>query len=33
MELRGVKHRTDGPCYHCDPFGEPDPDWWRITDA
>lgn len=23
MELRGVKHRTDGPCFHCDVYGDP----------
>jgi hypothetical protein len=23
MELAGVKHRTDGPCYHCDTYGDP----------
>jgi len=23
MELRGVKHRTDGPCFHCDTYGNP----------
>jgi hypothetical protein len=22
-ELAGVKHRTDGPCFHCDTYGEP----------
>lgn len=21
MELAGVKHRSDGPCYHCDEYG------------
>jgi hypothetical protein len=23
VELAGVKHRTDGPCFHCDPYGDP----------
>jgi hypothetical protein len=23
VELAGVKHRLDGPCYRCDRFGEP----------
>jgi hypothetical protein len=23
MELAGVKHRTDGPCFRCDAYGEP----------
>jgi hypothetical protein len=23
MELAGVKHRTDGPCFHCDTYGNP----------
>lgn len=23
MELAGVRHRTDGPCYHCDTYGQP----------
>ena len=22
-ELAGIKHRSDGPCYHCDEYGEP----------
>lgn len=22
-EVRGVKHRTDGPCFHCDTYGNP----------
>jgi hypothetical protein len=22
-ELAGTKHRTDGPCYRCDTFGNP----------
>lgn len=21
MELAGIKHRSDGPCYHCDEYG------------
>jgi hypothetical protein len=33
MELRGVKHCTDRPCFHCDTYGEPDDDWWTISDA
>lgn len=23
MELAGVKHRTDGPCFMCDTYGDP----------
>jgi hypothetical protein len=23
VELGGVRHRTDGPCFHCDEYGQP----------
>lgn len=27
VELAGVKHRTDGPCYHCDAYGNEITEW------
>jgi hypothetical protein len=27
VEVGGVKHRLDGPCFHCDAYGEPLPPW------
>lgn len=23
MEVAGIKHRTDGPCFRCDTYGNP----------
>lgn len=30
-ELAGIKHRLDGPCFHCDTYGQPDSDLWRVA--
>ena len=33
MELAGVKHRTDGPCFHCDTYGTDTDDPARLIAA